>query len=117
MHAVQAFRPKAGSVAVGMAVLPEGSSDAHDSAAGPWLLLVTANVRFIWDLVVLLFWECICIDLRRADRWPCCQQGLAKRVALGDVPQKNRGGPGLALLKTNEGDRLIALHVVGSGAR
>ena len=36
-------------------------------------------------------------------------------MALGDVPQKNRGGQGVALLKTNEGDRLIALHVVGSG--
>jgi hypothetical protein len=42
---LQAFRPKAGSVAVGMAVLPEGSSYANDCAAGPWLLLVTANVR------------------------------------------------------------------------
>jgi len=41
-------------------------------------------------------------------------QGLAKRVALNDLPQKNRGGAGYYLLKTNEGDRLVALHIVGS---
>ena len=43
---MQTYRPKAGSTPVGMAVLPEGST-AADAADGPWLLLVTANVRRI----------------------------------------------------------------------
>ena len=111
MSAEQAQRLAAGSVPVGMAVLPGGVAQAESSANGPWLLLVTANVR-----------ACLCSSGRSCLAYVAdvpkstgsLLQGLAKRVALNDLPQKNRGGAGYYLLKTNEGDRLVALHVVGS---
>ena len=133
MHALQAFRSKAGSVPVGMAVLPEGSTAAKDSVTGPWLLLVTANVRHIGFRPTLQYFCSKTAPFRPTMRYACSRTAsapssargltdgvsacrvLQKRVALSDMPLKNRGGQGLALLKTNEGDRLIALHVVGSG--
>ena len=130
----QSYRPVNGARPVGMAILPgelpPGDSASADNAdsdsksvGAPWVLLVTAKVRPRYCFRII-----VCI-MSATNLWVAGQrsgphgrevttlfageQGMAKRLSVANLPISKRGLVGTMAMKTNAGDQLVGLHVVG----
>ena len=116
-----------GADLVGMTVLPQKlvqrSDQETDAMAGPWVLLVTAQVPAglsTGDDGMPSCWsglpareEVAWIPYTCLDGTP---QGQGKRVHLSEFSVTTRGRRGMKALVLNKGDRLVDFHLVGRTA-